>query len=152
TIRPNLPVGLDEAIRRALAPVAADRFESMEQFAQALQAGGPSSASAAAAAGLPGATIPQTSGPRRRRRIPIAAGSLTLGLLIGLGVLFGWLRHRDDAPDAGGAKRLAVLPFENLGGADEEYFADGVTDEVRGKLTSLPGLQVTARSSSTQYK
>ena len=43
-------------------------------------------------------------------------------------------------------------PFENLGGAGDEYFADGVTDDVRGKLTSLPGLQVTARSSSTQYK
>ena len=45
----------------------------------------------------------------------------------------------------GGAKLLAVLPFENLGGADDEYFADGVTDEVRGKLAALPGLQVTAR-------
>ena len=35
---------------------------------------------------------------------------------------------------------LAVLPFENLGDADDEYFADGVTDEVRGKLAALPGL------------
>ena len=48
----------------------------------------------------------------------------------------------DTAADAGGrrAKRLAVLPFENLGTPDDEYFADGVTDAVRGKLTALPGL------------
>jgi TolB-like protein/predicted TPR repeat methyltransferase len=45
-----------------------------------------------------------------------------------------------------------VLPFENLGAPQEEYFADGVTDEIRGKLAALPGLQVTARSSSGQYK
>src|SRR5262249_53412712 len=49
-------------------------------------------------------------------------------------------------------KRLAVLPFENLGSADDEYFADGITDEVRGKLSALAGLQVTARSSANQYR
>ena len=153
-VRPNVPGPVDEAIRRALAPVAADRFPSLEQFAQALQitpaapTGTPTVAAPAAAEVRP---QPMSTAPRRRR-IPIAASSLTLGLLIGLGVLFGWLRHRDEGSDASGAKRLAVLPFENLGGADDEYFADGVTDEVRGKLTALPGLQVTARSSSTQYK
>ena len=45
-----------------------------------------------------------------------------------------------------------MLPFENLGAAEDEYFADGVTDEVRGKLAALPGLQVIARSSSGEYK
>ncbi|HEY9507933.1 MAG TPA: serine/threonine-protein kinase, partial [Gemmatimonadales bacterium] len=153
SVRPNIPAALDDAIRRALAPVAADRFASLDQFAQALQTGAPSSVGAAAArATSAGTTTRPTSGSIPRRRIPIAAGSLTLGLLIGLGLLFGWLRHRDDTPDAANAKRLAVLPFENLGGPGDEYFADGVTDEVRGKLTSLPGLRVIARSSSAQYK
>jgi serine/threonine-protein kinase len=83
----------------------------------------------------------------------VAAASLALGFVLGLGLLFGWLRrHGGEGPGEGGAKRLAVLPFENLGGADDEYFADGITDEVRGKLAALPGLQVTARSSSNQYK
>jgi serine/threonine-protein kinase len=45
-----------------------------------------------------------------------------------------------------------VLPFENLGDSADSYFADGVTDAVRGKLSALPGLQVTARSSSSQYR
>jgi len=159
SVRPNIPAAVDDAIRRALAPVAADRFASLEQFAQALagadsRTGGQPDGSRVSTTAIPGtgAAVRPSARPSARRRIPIAAGSLTLGLLIGLGVLFGWLRHREDAPAAGAAKRLAVLPFENLGGADEEYFADGVTDEVRGKLTSLPGLQVTARSSSTQYK
>ena len=153
SVRPSIPAALDDAIRRALAPVAADRFASLDQFAQALHAGAPSSVGPAAVRATSARTTTHpTSGSIPRRRIPIAAGSLTLGLLIGLGLLFGWLRHRDDTLDAGNAKRLAVLPFENLGGPGDEYFADGVTDEVRGKLTSLPGLRVIARSSSAQYK
>ena len=76
-----------------------------------------------------------------------------LGFLLGLGLLFGWLRrHGAQAHTEGGPRRLAVLPFQNLGSAEDEYFADGVTDAVRGKLTALPGLQVTASNSSTEYK
>ena len=62
-----------------------------------------------------------------------------------------WLRTRPQAGTAG-PKRLAVLPFENLGRSEDEYFTDGLTDAVRGKLTELPGLQVIARGSSSQYK
>jgi TolB-like protein/tRNA A-37 threonylcarbamoyl transferase component Bud32/Flp pilus assembly protein TadD len=53
---------------------------------------------------------------------------------------------------SGTIKRLAVLPFENLGNTDEGYFADGIADQVRGKLAELPGLQITARSSSVPYR
>lgn len=49
-------------------------------------------------------------------------------------------------------KRIAVLPFENLGSASDNYFADGMTDEVRSKLAALRGLAVIARASSDQYK
>ena len=45
-----------------------------------------------------------------------------------------------------------MLPFENLGSPEDDYFADGIADAVRGKLTSLPGLEVIARGSSTPYK
>jgi TolB-like protein/tRNA A-37 threonylcarbamoyl transferase component Bud32 len=53
---------------------------------------------------------------------------------------------------AGGLVRLAVLPFENRGDPADTYFVDGMTDQVRGKLMSLAGFQVTARTSSDQYK
>jgi serine/threonine protein kinase/tetratricopeptide (TPR) repeat protein len=48
--------------------------------------------------------------------------------------------------------RLAVLPFENLGPPADDYFADGIADAVRGKLTLLPSLEVIARASSTPFK
>ena len=68
-----------------------------------------------------------------------------------------WLARRgsDGAVAATGSsslKRLAVLPFGNLGAAEDEYFADGMTDEVRGKLAGLSGLVVIASGSASQYK
>jgi serine/threonine-protein kinase len=48
--------------------------------------------------------------------------------------------------------RLAVLPFENRGDSSDAYFVDGIADQVRGKLTGLGGFQVTARTSSDQYR
>ena len=49
-------------------------------------------------------------------------------------------------------KMLAVLPFENLGSQDDEYFADGITDEITGKLATIRELGVISRTSTMQYK
>ena len=61
-------------------------------------------------------------------------------------------RPQRGGTEASGVKRVAVLPFENLGAAEDDYFADGIADAVRGKLTTVPGLEVIARGSSTPYK
>ncbi len=55
-------------------------------------------------------------------------------------------------PAAARAKTIAVLPFENLSGADDEYFADGVTDEILNALAQIEGLHVAARTSSFAFK
>jgi hypothetical protein len=77
-----------------------------------------------------------------------------LGFLVGVGVLFAWRAHTGGSRGsaAAGPIRLAVLPFENLGDSADAYFADGLTDAVRGKLTALPGLEVIGSSSSAQYR
>ncbi len=50
------------------------------------------------------------------------------------------------------AKSIAVLPFENLSSADDEYFADGMTDEILNALSHLEGLRVSARTSCFAFK
>jgi serine/threonine-protein kinase len=47
---------------------------------------------------------------------------------------------------------LVVLPFENLGPPEDEYFADGITDEVTNRLSLLHGLDVISRASAVKYK
>jgi len=154
-LRPTVPESVDEAIRRALAPIPADRFGSSAEFGRAIAA--PASATrtqvvAPAAPPEPAPTLAVPTSPRPRR-VPLAAVTLGLGFVLGLGLLFGWLRkHGSESPGSAGPKLLAVLPFENLGDSSREYFADGVTDAVRGKLSSVPGLQVIASRSSNEYK
>jgi eukaryotic-like serine/threonine-protein kinase len=47
---------------------------------------------------------------------------------------------------------IAVLPFENLSSPDDEYFADGVTDEILNALAHVEGLRVAARTSCFAFK
>ena len=54
--------------------------------------------------------------------------------------------------DGSRAKSIAVLPFENLSGADDEYFADGVTNEILNALAQVEGLRVAARASCFAFK
>ena len=160
-VRETVPDAVAQAVTRALAKAPADRFATAAEFARALDpatapAGTPVRASSAEdrprAEGSASTVVSASSRPALLRR-PVSF-ALGLGFLLGLGVLFGWIRSRGGAePHSPGAvKLLAVLPFENLGAANDEYFADGITDEVRGKLATLPGLQVIAGSSAGQYK
>jgi TolB-like protein len=71
-----------------------------------------------------------------------------------------WLRGNpesdaDDVTTPGRPARraIAVLPFVNSsGGADDEYLADGMTDELIAGLGKVPGLHVAARSSAFSFK
>lgn len=47
---------------------------------------------------------------------------------------------------------LVVLPFENLGPPDEEYFADGMTEEITSRLAAVRKLGVISRTSAMRYK
>jgi len=52
-----------------------------------------------------------------------------------------------------GDKSIAVLPFVDLSEKhDQEYFADGMAEEVIDLLTNIPGLKVIGRTSSFQFK
>jgi len=153
TARPQLPEAADAAIRRALAPVPADRFATMAQFGQALrQATAPASTSVPSNAMPATVAVPQSEPKPRSRRTPVLASTLVLGILIGLGVLFAWRRSHAGGGSDSATKIIAVLPFQNLGDSSTAYFADGITDAVRGKLSSVPGLQVIASQSSSEYR
>lgn len=80
----------------------------------------------------------------------VVAGGI-LALVVWAGVATA-LALRGGTGHGGGVKRLAVLPFDNHGAAEDAYFVDGIADQVRGKLAGLTGVEVTARSSSDQYR
>ena len=78
-----------------------------------------------------------------------------LALIIPLFLLFAFLlkfrTHKSDP--AAPIRSLAVLPLRNLSGnPNEEYFADGMTEEVIGRLSMIRGLRVISRTSVMQFK
>jgi serine/threonine-protein kinase len=48
--------------------------------------------------------------------------------------------------------KIAVLPFDNQGTTEDEYFADGITEEITARLAAVRDLGVIARTSVTEYK
>ena len=79
-------------------------------------------------------------------------GVLALALWAMVATLLVFRSPAGASSEIGAVARLAVLPFENRGDPDDAYLADGIADEIRGKLASLGGFQVTARGSSDQYR
>ena len=80
----------------------------------------------------------------RTDRIIMAVMVAAIGL-----VLFAML-HRNDEPTPGG-ESIAVLPFVNMSG-DEDYFADGLSEELLNLLAKIPDLKVAGRTSSFAFK
>lgn len=102
---------------------------------------------ASAQAGVVQAT-PDVSIPATRAAPPAAAlGSRTLALASLAVILLGvaaWFALRDRVPTAPADASIAVLPFNNLSPVENAYFVDGLTEEMRAALTSVPGLKVAA--------
>jgi TolB-like protein/Flp pilus assembly protein TadD len=91
------------------------------------------------------------------RRVPLAwVAAAAFTVLLTLATIIAFARH---SPPEASVVRLAVLPFDNVllplddrGDTANAYFADGMTDAVRGKLGSIGALEIIASASSNQYR
>jgi TolB-like protein/Flp pilus assembly protein TadD len=136
----NISPALDHIVGHCLEKDRDNRFQSAKDIAFALSEQSSPTVTSGAQLAAP---------PTGKRKILIAAAILVALAVAGLVLL---RRTHRGGREAGGVKRVAVLPFENLGAPEDDYFADGIADEIRSKLTSLPSVEVIARSSSTPYK
>src|ERR1700733_8381602 len=98
---------------------------------------------------LPGAGLAVAP---KRRPWPTRRAILAMALVLCLPILAIWLfRSRGLAPTA--IRSLAVLPLDNLSGdASQNYFADGMTDELITDLAQISALRVISRTSVMVYK
>src|SRR5947207_90876 len=90
--------------------------------------------------------------PRRHRRTRALAGVLSGAALVGaIGVGIVMHRHSEvSAPPQ--APRILVLPFQNLGAAEDVYFTDGITDEITARLATVKGLSVVGGQAAQRYR
>ena len=109
--------------------------------------------------GEPGALhIAPSSGSKQRRALwaERVTPALALVLVVATAVSFAFREGRRVAPPAAAAtslKSIVVIPLENLSGdKDQDYFADGMTDELIASLAKIKELRVISRTSAMEYK
>jgi eukaryotic-like serine/threonine-protein kinase len=134
--RPEVPAPVWRALERALAKEPDERYATPAEFTAALE--GAASSARPGNAGFP-------------RRLPrrLAALAATAAGIAALALAFG-LANRGE--QSAGTRAIAVLPFQNLGAAEDGYFTDGITEEITGRLAMLPRLGVISRTSAEQYR
>jgi len=142
-LRPEVPASIEDAILHALAKRPDERLGNAAEFAAALA--------------TPGTARPGALGRRLRRtsrttRLWVSA-SLALAALLAGYVVAGRTDRSGPAGPAAPAQSVAVLPFLNLS-ADtaNEYFSEGMTEELISALSRVEGLRVPARTSSFAFK
>ena len=84
---------------------------------------------------------------RRPRLWHLLAGGVAVA-----GVLLMASSQQEAAPTDEEPPTIVVLPFENLGESGDQYFADGLTDEVTDRLATIPGVRVISRKSASLYR
>jgi TolB-like protein/Tfp pilus assembly protein PilF len=147
TLRPGLPEGLDPAVSRCLEKDPAARFQSMRDVHDALAKALPSS-------DLQDARKPGSGG--RSRKLLIVPVLVVLAAAVFLAVRFGILGPLPSGREGGDGPRIrsiAVLPLDNYSGdPDQDYFAEGMTDELTADLARISQLRVISRGSAMQFK
>ena len=140
--RPVVPEPVDRILERALAKTPADRFASAAEMRDAIDR---------VVDGKGGVPIAQKSWWGLSSRVALVVTALTIGVVAGAGLLRYAATMRNVA-DRAVANRIAVLPMTTLSaGAEDRYFAEGMTDELISTLSRIGGLHVIARSSVLAY-
>lgn len=142
----EIPPSLDRVVRHCLEKNPQARIQAARDIAFALEEVPRASA----------ATPPRGVAPARSRStLRLAAiGAVVVTLLVVLGINAGKIRERlSGAAPADRVQSIAVLPLQNFSrDAEQEYFADGMTEELITNLAQIGSLRVISRTSVMGYK
>jgi eukaryotic-like serine/threonine-protein kinase len=177
-LRADLPPHLGRILRRCLEKEPRDRYQTSRDVYNELRdlqaetassssrvlprsgAGARPSSSALRADEIPGAAAGGGRAIRRRPAWAAAAGAavlLLLGLVVYLAARSRAVPAAAGAPEAANAphviRSIAVLPLDNYSGDPaQDYFAEGMTDELTADLATISQLRVISRGSAMQFK
>ena len=145
--RPDAAEGLEQIVGQALAKDPANRYQTMKEFVADLQA---------VAEGFKPFTAKRKSAKGRifgLRKVYICTG-LVVAAAVLFGLNIGGVRNLFlKKPKAQVIRSLAVLPLVNFSGdPSQEYFSDGMTEELITNLAKIASLKIISRTSVMQFK
>ena len=146
TRRSGIPAAVDRVVSKALAGNVNDRYQSAQAFEEALLALG-----LAPSAPMTTSRFLIAARPARQRVVLLA----TTVVLLGAVLAYVWTRDDSPSPAVPGSipATIAVLPFADRSpGKDQEYFSDGITEELISTLARTEGIRVASRTSAFAFK
>ena len=132
----GVPDEIQRVIDKALAKEKDKRYQHVDEMAADLRSAVPNLSS----------TIVTVT---RRSKVPwiVAAGVVVLAIA---GI---YLFYPKSVPTSANSKTIAVLPFNNMSGNQEdEYFSDGIMEDILTQLSKIADLNVISRTTMMQYK
>jgi TolB-like protein/Tfp pilus assembly protein PilF/predicted Ser/Thr protein kinase len=153
----EVPAELGRITRKCLEKKRPERYQSARELRVELQ-GLKRETESARAGATAGPALPKRGQPgaplRKRRMVAIAGVAVILVAAVLIARNVGGLRDRLRGPvGPPRIESLAVLPLENLmGDPQQEYFVDGMTEELIADLSQVSALRVISRTSVMQYK
>ena len=147
SLQPETRAAVEAVVRRCLVKDPTERFQTAAEVVHELKQASESILYARAHSTPAGDSQDkgQWSGWKARALLLALAGLVAWGIVAGL--------QRRSAGSAGQIQSIAVLPLQNLfGDPTQEYFADGMTEQLIADLATIDGLRVTSRTSVMQYK
>ena len=150
SLRPGVPAELEEIVERLLEKAPGRRFANADELSSALWQFGDTNhaASETVTLGRPGSRFRLQRW--QRRRMTLGIGGVISAAAIVLVALYVWPHFLDSGSKI---SSLAVLPFKNLSGdPEQEYFCDGIAEDIINDLTQIEGLNVVARTSAFAFK
>jgi protein kinase/serine/threonine-protein kinase len=150
-LRGDVSQSLNRVVRRCLEKAPDSRFQTARDLVFALENLAPGSEPTPA---------PSQAAPARRAR-GTAAVIVAAVALLAVAAAWRWTVLREPTPQEAASPvqvsqdrrwLLAVLPFENISGSSEGYFAQGMTQEVTSQLSKLSALRVIGSTAVAQFK
>ena len=141
-IRSNVPGKIDQIIKKSLAKKPADRYQTVLELLEDLKTTLDELETGTAI------KIPAVIHHLKQNRLKIFA---TAGILLIISILI--FKHWFPFTTNRGQKSITILPFENLNpGIENEYFSDGITEDIAVQLSKIADLRVIAFGLSQSYK